>query len=307
MFQCNIQNPDGDALTTSPGTDPNDFNSRQTNSSTGIPPSNHRAAPPGTYTFTLKVRDARGAIAVPPDVVVPVKILSSCERPGDDPTSRTRCLSTGTISTKETSSGNNNFPTGADRRSHVARVAVQSESRSPVGMQAGSPPYYYDIPYNSGLQRAATLCMEDRHEFGRCRTCQLFELQPALGLRSPPACQGTSLCVFTSLPNTSAVTNDNCRLLLSPGTLDLYFGDCRYGFCRGFDRRAGGDRAMMRRTVGRPAIGPDAASFPGLQPEPRKRCISRNRASRAESASTTSLEKHHLAFLPDRQSARALS
>ncbi len=206
LFQCNIVDPDGDALTDFAWYGSNGYSLEQTNSSTGVPPSASVPLTPGTYTFTLKVRDALGAIG---SGTLTVNVLAqntfqSLNNP------ETIQLTDELFDSPDYIYKGNIHPATITFPSVLADGLTWLQSRSdlnpapPTGMQAGSPPYYYDVHTTASFSGAATLCLDRTGmSFADPADVQLYELQSGVWTPLPADVQGNSLCAATSLANTS--------------------------------------------------------------------------------------------------------
>jgi probable HAF family extracellular repeat protein len=201
LFQCNIQDPDGDALTDFAWYGSNGFHLEQTNSSTGLPPSASFPLTPGTYTFTLRVRDARGAIG---SATLTVNVLGQNTFQTNNPATiqLTDVLFT---APDDLYKGNVN-PATITFQSVLANGLTWLQSRSdlnpapPTGMQAGSPPYYYDIHTTASFSGPATVCLDRTGmSFADPANVQLYELQSGVWTPLSANVQGSSLCADTSL------------------------------------------------------------------------------------------------------------
>lgn len=206
LFQCDIQDPDGDALTDFAWYGPNGFQLEQTNSSTGIPPSATLPLDPGTYTFTLKVRDARGAIGSGTLTVV-VLGQNTFQLPNGPQTIQltdTLFVAPGDLYKGNVHPGTITFPQVLSDGLTWLVSRSNLNPAPPSGMQAGSPPYYYDIHTTAAFNGPATLCMDiTGMSFADAADVQLFELRSGDWTPLSTSLQGTNLCALTSLPDTS--------------------------------------------------------------------------------------------------------
>ena len=205
LFQCNIQDPDGDAFTDFAWFGSNGYHLEQTNSSTGLPPSDTLSLAPGTYTFTLKVRDARGAIG---SGTLTVNVLAQNTFPINNP--ETIQLTDELFDSPDNIYKGNVHPATITFPAVLAAGLTWLQSRAdlnplpPPGMQAGSPPYYYDIHTTASYSGQATLCLDRTGmSFADPVNVKLYELQAGIWTPLFTGEQGNSLCAATNLPNTN--------------------------------------------------------------------------------------------------------
>ncbi len=206
LFQCNIQDPEGDALTDFAWYGSNGYHFEQTNSFTGVPPSDILSLAPGTYTFTLKVRDARGAIG---SATLAVNVLAQNTFPSPD-NPETIQLTDELFDSPDYLYKGNVHPATITFPAVLSAGLTWLQSRAdlnpvpPAGMQAGSPPYYYNIHTTATFSEQATLCLDSTGmSFADPANVQLYELQSGVWTPMPAGQQGNSLCAATNLPNSS--------------------------------------------------------------------------------------------------------
>ena len=169
-FTCAIDDPDGDALTHLEWRGPNGL--QLTNSGSfpvpvtqdGVVPGDvvWLGATPGAYIFTLIVRDARGAESSA-NLTVNVVLDQNTFSAG--------------VAVRLTDArfvSDNDRPLGSEHPIEVTFESVSApgltwlDSRAdlmpppPAGMQAGSPPYYYDIQTTAGTAGQVSVCFDIR-------------------------------------------------------------------------------------------------------------------------------------------------
>jgi probable HAF family extracellular repeat protein len=245
LFQCNIQDPDGDALTDFAWYGSNGFQLEQTNSSTGIPPSATLPLDPGTYTFTLKVRDARGAIgsAALTVVVLGQNTFQLLNGPETIQLTDTLFVAPGDLYKGNVHPGTITFPQVLTDGLTWLVSRSDLNPAPPSGMQAGSPPYYYDIHTTAAFNGPATLCMDmTGMSFADAADVQLFEMQSGAWTPLSASLQGTSLCALTSLPNTSGSDQMTTVAFFYPQVLSTFISAIAgTGFAEGSIDGPGGD------------------------------------------------------------------
>ncbi|HZP07028.1 MAG TPA: choice-of-anchor D domain-containing protein [Terracidiphilus sp.] len=205
LFQCNIQDPDGDALTDFAWYGSNGYRLEQTNSTTGVPPSGSLSLAPGTYLFTLKVRDTRGAIG---SGTLTVNVLA--QNTFQNPNPETIQLTDELFDSPDSVYKGNVHPATITFPAVLADGLTWLQSRSdqnppiPPGLQAGSPPYYYDVHTTAAFSEPATLCVDRTGmSFADPNNVRLYELESDVWTPLSASAQGNSLCADTSLPNTN--------------------------------------------------------------------------------------------------------
>jgi len=205
LFQCDIRDPDGAALTDFAWYGSNGFHLEQNNSLTGVPPSANLSLAAGTYTFTLKVRDSGGAIG---SATLTVNVLVQNTFQTNNPA--TIQLTDVLFTAPDYIYKGNVNPATITFQSVLANGLTWLQSRSdlnpapPVGMQAGSPPYYYDVHTTALFSEPATLCLDRTGmSFADPAKVQLYELQAGVWTPLSATVQGNSLCANTNLPDTT--------------------------------------------------------------------------------------------------------
>ncbi len=245
LFQCNIQDPDGDALTDFAWYGSNGYHLEQNNSSAGVPPSDTLSLAPGTYTFTLKVRDARGAIG---GATLTVNVLAqntfqSLNGP------ETIQLTDQLFDSPDYIYKGNVHPATITFPSVLTAGLTWLQSRAdlnpvpPVGMQAGSPPYYYDVHTTASFSGQATLCLDSTGmSFADAADVQLYELQAGVWTALPASQQGNSLCAATNLSNINGGDHSTTVAFFYPQVLSTFISAIAgTGFAEGSIDGQGGD------------------------------------------------------------------
>ena len=245
LFQCNIQDPDGDALTDFAWYGSNGYHLEQNNSSAGVPPSDTLSLAPGTYTFTLKVRDARGAIG---GATLTVNVLAqntfqSLNGP------ETIQLTDQLFDSPDYIYKGNVHPATITFPSVLTAGLTWLQSRAdlnpvpPVGMQAGSPPYYYDVHTTASFSGQATLCLDSTGmSFADAADVQLYELQAGVWTALPASQQGNSLCAATNLSNINGGDHSTTVAFFYPQVLSTFISAIAgTGFAEGSIDGEGGD------------------------------------------------------------------
>lgn len=204
LFQCSIQDPEGDALTDFAWYGPNGYHLEQADSSTGVPPSDTLSLAAGTYTFTLKVRDARGAIG---SGMLTVDVAAQNTFPTQNNPETIQLTdelfdSPGNVYFGNVHPATITFPSVTNAGLTWLQSRADLNPAPPSGMQAGSPPYYYDIHTTAAFSGPATLCMDmTGMSFADAADVQLYELRAGVWTPLAAGMQGNSLCANTDLSN----------------------------------------------------------------------------------------------------------
>lgn len=168
LFTCGLADSDGDFITHLVWTGPNGFRAVSSGglpapaNQPGIIPAAFASAGVGTHVYTLVARDERGGIGT---ATLTVNVGGENTNEG---------TAQHVVPTDARFVADNYRPLGSEHPIEVTFPNVTSsgltwlESRSdlmpppPPGLQAGSPPYYYDIQSNAGFIGTLNLCFNIR-------------------------------------------------------------------------------------------------------------------------------------------------
>jgi hypothetical protein len=243
LYACNISDPQGAALT--------DFAWHGINNnfrviSSNVPPSGNATLFAGTYYFTLTVRDANGAVG---SGTLTVQV-SNQNTPVTAPGTPETITLTDELFLRDGERFKGNVHPAAITFDSVTSPGLSwLQSRSdlnpmpPAGMQAGSPPYYYDVHTTAAFTATPTLCLDTTGmSFADPGLLQVYELQSGAWTKLVANTNGNNLCVSTTLPNSNGgdkMTTVAVFYPQVPSTVITDFAGTGYG--EGSIDGAGGD------------------------------------------------------------------
>ena len=265
LFACTLEEPDGELLTHLVWLGPNGFSAANPGvlpaaAAPGLVPRAYVSLPPGTHILTLLARDESGAIGTG---TLTVNVAGVNTNPG--------ALQT-VVLTDSKFVVNENGQAGAERPISVTFDQVTApgltwlESRwdllppPPNTLQAGSPPYYYEIKSNAAFTGNVRVCVN-------IRGMSLARGQDELQLHQLVS------GVWTPLTNPDGPNSDEmCADAPGLGTFAIFYPPVpdrdrpnrRHRVRRGLDRSPGRRSARrVPRSRSRASVDTDPAGSPG--------------------------------------------
>jgi len=166
LFACILDESDGDAITQLVWSGPNGFRAAASPgvlpapAQPGVIPAAFASLGAGTYVFTLTARDERGGIGTG---ALTINVHAENTLPGSPQH---------VVLTDPRFMTDNDRPLGLEHPIELTFANVRTAgltwlaSRSdltpapPTGLQAGSPPYYYDVESNAGFDGTVNVCFD---------------------------------------------------------------------------------------------------------------------------------------------------